>query len=163
MWRIGVIAFALLVWSNTIHAESDILLEAISFAITGSDGANVIPIDRAKCIFRISDDTFYLNNVQTDRISIQNWKNKLQQWATIELHGKDKVAEVYSPGIKFTGSELDQAAMARDPNFFAKRGRPSAAPKNDYTITVYTREQDRLLKAWRYIYAHGCKGTSSPF
>lgn len=165
-----VVGFLLLI-GQTVRAESDVLLQAVSFAITGSDGANVIQIDRANCVFRIEDETFYFNNIQSNRLSIQTGKDIrrpafgapiIEQWATVDIHGEKKVADVYSPGIQFTGSELDRAALAADPSFFAKRG-PTVTPRYDLSIRVNTREPNRLLKAWKYIYAHGCKGVVSPF
>jgi hypothetical protein len=89
-------------------AESDVLLEAVRFALTGSDSGKVQPIDRANCVFRIESDVirrlnnsgfavFQLNNVQLDRLFIQNWISKSnfgeRKYVTVELHGNAPVYE----------------------------------------------------------------------
>jgi hypothetical protein len=58
----------------TAHAETDLFMRAVGFALTGSDDADPKIIgDRAKCVFAINNDIFRLNNVHTDRITIQGW------------------------------------------------------------------------------------------
>lgn len=162
MRTFGAVILSLTIAQAAFGSESDVLLQAVSFAITGSDGSKVSTIDRAHCVFKIGEDTFYLNNVYTDRIAFQKWSNKLGDvWATVDLHGKSKVVEHFSTPPTFTGSELDRAMMAEDPNYFARKGQTSAGA--DYTIKVSTRESERLVKEWRYIYASGCKGLQSPF
>ena len=137
-------------------AADDILLQAVSFAITGSDGSKVTAIDRAQCVFKVENDTYFLNNVYVDRIFIKNWNNL---FATVDLHGKKKVVDHYSPPRKYAGSEIDKMKMQDHPEYF--KGGTTAA--NDQTIWVNTNESDRLVKAWEYIYANGCKGMTSPF
>jgi hypothetical protein len=153
----------LLFASNFAFAgDSDVLTQAVSFAITGSDATKVVVVDRAQCIFKINNFTYYLNSVYSDRISVRNWSNKIgNYWATVDLHGKRKIVEEFIPAPVFTGSEADKLLMAGDPNYFATKAQTSAA--TDYSIRVETRESERLIKAWQYIYANGCKGLTSPF
>jgi hypothetical protein len=150
----AVVALILLTFLAPPARADDILLQAVSFAITGSDGSNVTAIDRAQCVFKVENDTYFLNNVYVDRISIRKFEFV---GAMVELHGKKKVVD--SPPAKHTGSALDKMMMQDHPDDF-KGGRTAASDK---TIMVYTNESDRLVKAWEYIYANGCKGATSPF
>ena len=148
--------------SAAFSADPDVLMQAVSFAVTGSDATKVVAVDRAQCVFKIGDDTYYLNNIYTDRIAIQSWSNKLNQnWATVEIHGKKKVVDHYTPQPTFTGSDYDKQMMSIDPHYFATKAKTTSS--SDETIHVTTREYDRLSKAWQYIYANGCKGMTSPF
>jgi len=158
----GAVIFGLMI-GPAAYAADDVLLQAVSFALTGSDGSKVVAVDRAQCIFKIDNETYFLNNIYVDRISVRNWSNKLGNfWATVDLHGKKKVFEQFTPAPVFTGSESDRLSMSINPNYFAEaKARTSAS--TDYTLRVETRESDRLLKAWQYIYANGCKGMTSPF
>jgi hypothetical protein len=45
-----------LVGLGLAHAQSDVLLQAVGFALTGSDDARFEIIDRANCVFRIESD-----------------------------------------------------------------------------------------------------------
>ena len=86
----AVVALILLTFLAPPARADDVLLQAVSFAITGSDGSKVTAIDRARCVFKVEDDTYFLNNVYVDRISIREF-GKPQvgvAWATVELHGK---------------------------------------------------------------------------
>jgi hypothetical protein len=78
------------------HAEPDVFMRVVGFALTGSDHADPKMIgDRAKCVFAIKNDILHLNNVHTDRIAIHRWQRQqgLEQWVTVELHGDDVVFE----------------------------------------------------------------------
>jgi hypothetical protein len=159
--RISAVMFFGCIAGGVAVAESDVLLQAVSFAVTGSDANKVIIIDLPQCIFRVKDDTYYFNNMFTDRISFQNLHNQRGSvWTNVDLHGKKKVIEHYSPPVPFTGSELDQE-MKKIPGYFNPAGHTSSA--TDETIRVDTRESERLVKAWQYIFANGCKGITSPF
>ena len=87
---------SILARSVTAHAETDVFMCTVGFALTGSDDANPKVIgDRSKCVFAIKNDIFHLNNVHTDRIAIQEWQQQQgsEQWVTVELHGDDVVFE----------------------------------------------------------------------
>jgi hypothetical protein len=115
-------------------AADDTLLQAVSFVITGSDASPVTVVDRAQCIFKVGDTTYFFNNIDTGRLSWSRWENGFgAKWTYFELHGKDKVVE------------NDKGAAT------------------DRTVRVPSGEKDRLLRAWQYIYSHGCKEAKSPF
>jgi len=87
----------------TAHAETDVFMRTVGFALTGSDDADPKVIgDRAKCVFAINNDIFRLNNVHTDRITIQGWQRQqgLEQWVTVELYGDDVVFEETTEPLK---------------------------------------------------------------
>ena len=89
----------------TAHAETDVFMRTVGFALTGSDDADPKVIgDRAKCVFAINNDIFRLNNVHTDRITIQGWQRQqgLEQWVTVELYGDDVVFEETTEPLRTT-------------------------------------------------------------
>jgi hypothetical protein len=131
--RIAICLFFLLVPVRAT-AGDDALLQAVSFVITGSDASPVTVIERVQCVFKVDDTTYFFNNMDMGRLHWSRWTNKLgHEWMTFELHGKRKVAE------NAQGSVTDR------------------------TLTVMSGERDRLLRAWQYIYSHGCKEAKSPF
>ncbi len=128
------IAICLALLFSPTHAANDVLLQAISFMITGSDGSTVTALDPDQCVFEVDDVTYFLNNVELDRIHYVVLENKLGRvWMELELHGKRKVVQ------------------------------DSGGAATDRTLLLPTREKDRVLRAIDYIYSHGCKGTRSPF
>jgi hypothetical protein len=160
MRRVTALLFGVALLPNVSLAESDVLLQAVSFAVTGSDAANVAVIDRKQCVFRVGSETYHFNHIYTDRISFQTMKDKISVWTNVNIHGTTTVVETYSEGMKFMGTEMDYAMMAKNPNFFDRSRTDNSV---DYTIRVETNETDRLVRAWQYIFAHGCKGMKSPF
>jgi hypothetical protein len=38
-----------------------------------------------------------------------------------------------------------------------------AQPVTDYELMVESPDHARIIRAWQYVYAHGCKGMTSPF
>jgi hypothetical protein len=140
-------------------ADSDVLLQAVSFAITGSDASKVVAIDRQRCIFKVDDDTYYFNSIYTDRIQLKGMKNNLTIWTEVFLHGKTKVVDVFSAPLKYSGTEIEKMIKAETPRVY----QPHTDSYADYDFRVFTSEIDRLKRAWEYIYANGCKGMTSPF
>jgi hypothetical protein len=70
-------ALALTLVGGVARAETDVFLRAVGFALTGSDDADPKVIgDRSKCVFAIKSKIYRLNNVHTDRITIQEWQRK---------------------------------------------------------------------------------------
>ena len=109
---------SILASSVTAHAETDVFMRTVGFALTGSDDANPKVIgDRSKCIFAIKNDIFRLNNVHADRIAIQEWQQQqgLEQWVTVELHGDDVVFEETTEPLKDDGSETIRQLRAAMP------------------------------------------------
>ena len=141
---IAMVVASASIFSAAAHSETDVFMRALGFALTGSDDAEPKAIDRANCVFAYQDDVFYLNNVQTDRIKIQeNFGGVIN----VDLHGDDIVVE---HGVVST-NPTDQ---------FAKTHREN---RKEYHLILRTDELDRMKRAWRYIYSHGCFGKKSPF
>jgi hypothetical protein len=154
----AVVALILLTFFLAPPARADdVLLQAVSFAITGSDGSKVTAIDRARCVFKVEDDTYFLNNVYVDRISIRSWKHPSGfGWTTVDIHGNKKVVDQNSPAVRGT-----EAALSRLLGEPSAKGKTTAAA--DKTLMIPTTETERVVKAWEYIYANGCQGATSPF
>jgi hypothetical protein len=144
-------ASALTIMAMGTHgAESDLLLQAVGFALTGSDNAKVQIIDRKNCVFRIgSYDVFHLNNVHVDRLVFEKSSFGIYD-LTVELHGNTPVYEE-------TGN------IFKDAGFTLPAGVPDHIISNEHTLNLDTKEPDRVQRAWKYIYSHGCVGKKSPF
>jgi hypothetical protein len=87
----------------------------------GSDDADPKLIgDPAKCVFASKNEIFRLNNVHTDRITVQGWQRQqgLEQWVTIELHGDDVVFEETTEPLKDDASEKIRRLRAAMPDVF---------------------------------------------
>jgi hypothetical protein len=171
----GLLVTAL--FAASAFAESDVLLEAVRFSLTGSDDGKVQPIDHANCVFRIESDVirqmnnsgfavFHLNNVQVDRLFIQKWISKSRfgerKYVTVELHGNAPVYE--------TTQRPSTTEQPDDPEDVKKMFRahpeilkPKHVSTNEKTIELSTSDSDRVKRAWQYIFSHGCVGQKSPF
>jgi hypothetical protein len=146
----------------TARAETDVFIRTVGFALTGSDDADPRVIgDRAKCVFAIKNDIFRLNNVHTDRITIQGWQRQqgLEQWVTVELHGDDVVFEETTEPLKDDGSETIRQLRAAVPDAFTSHHNTY----KEHELHLTTNDQDRVKTAWQYIYNHGCTGKQSHF
>ena len=146
------------------YGETDVFMRAVGFALTGSDDADPRVVgDRAKCVFVIKNDIYRLNNVHIDRIKIQGWERKwptyIEHWVTVELHGDEVVFEQTSEPPKDDGSEVMRKMRAADPDMF----KPHHYSYKEYELHLTTNDQDRVKRAWDYIYSHGCSGKQSPF
>ena len=132
--RAFALVVGLLLICGVAHSESDVFMRAVGFALSGSDYAEVKAIDRANCVFAYQTDVFYLNNVQVDRISIQDWEIKPgMKLINVGLHGDDVVVE------------------------------HTTFDRKEYELRLLMGEVDRVKRAWEYIYSHGCVGKKSPF
>lgn len=142
-------------------------LDAVSFALTGSD-KDIEVVDLQKCIFRVGGATYYLNNVQTDRIIFQKKIRYLfsgnQILVTIKLHGSKNVIEQFMPGTRYDpNSEFDRLMKQSRPDMVEDRARDKINASADSTLEITTDEYDRVVRAWSYIYGHGCTGKKSSF
>ena len=126
---------------------SDKFMRAVKFALTGWDEANVIVEDRSNCVFRVdgltrtkSQEIFYLNNVDHTKLKFRTrWQSFADYWGPmvdVTLVGEQPVYE-------------DRAT-------YGNRRGPITA--NHYKLTVFTGEYKRQVRAWKYVYAHGCTG-----
>ena len=155
-----VIALTFVIAGQAAHAATDVLLRAVGFAVIGSDAAKVVVVDLKNCIFKVDNQIYYFNNMYSDRITFQNVKNGMDEtWTNVGIHGNKTVVDLYSEGATFRGTELDYRLKAANPRLF----QPSSHSHADFILRVNTREPARLVKAWQYIFANGCKGTRSPF
>ena len=129
-------------------------------ALTGSDDADPKVIgDRAKCVFAINNDIFRLNNVHTDRITIQGWQRQqgLEQWVTVELYGDDVVFEETTEPLKDDGSGTIRQLRAAMPDAYTSHHNTY----KEHELHLTTNNQERVKTAWHYIYSHGCTGKQS--
>jgi len=135
--RAFALVVGLLLVRSVAHSETDVFMRAVGFALTGRDDAEPEAIDRDNCVFAYQDDVFYLNNVQTDRIKIQ--ENQFGGVINVDLHGDDIVVE---HGVVST-DPTDQSAKTHREN------------RKEYHLILKTDELDRMKRAWRYIYSPG--------
>lgn len=143
--RRWIAAFSLVasLFATASDANDDVFMQAVAFALTGSDTGPVEAIIRADCVFKANGRTFYLNNVHTDRIFIKGWRNDFgQESVTVELRGGKTVVEYIDKGAD---------------------GVERLVKEGDWTLRLDTNEQDRMARAWGYVYSNGCTGTVSPF
>lgn len=96
------LAFALTVLTGLAspsHAR-DALTATVAFALTGSDGADVVALDPALCVFVVDPRTvagrklgamYYLNNTELDRLHFEPSSNTFSRWVQVELHGVEEV------------------------------------------------------------------------
>jgi hypothetical protein len=146
--------------SGPVRGEPDVLMRAVGFALTGSDDAEPKAIDRANCVFAIKNDMFRLNNVHTDRIVIRTWKNTSGgSWVLVALHGDSTVYEHTEEPLKDDGSSFMNFVRQNSPGAF----KPQRTTHKEHELTLSTPDQDRVTRAWQYIYSHGCVGKKSPF
>jgi hypothetical protein len=136
-------------------ADDDVLLKAINFALTGSDRTTYTFEDRSACVVRWihpstkddvkAVDTFFLNNIDLTRAAWQ------------EMEAKSPIFGV-SRSIRVV---LHGESVIRENGFIPQTSQDLTA--NDVTLDLQTTEKDRLVRAWRYIYAHGCKSAHSSY
>jgi hypothetical protein len=146
------ILLALLVVCSSAQADDDVLLKAVAFALTGSDGGHVTAVDWDQCVFRVEQvnfsETYHLNNIDPTRLRFEQSKSTTQYadisyFVEVSLFGKGTVYEFLSPFEDKGGAPLMQGGVA------------------SYQLHLPTREYQRVVEAWKYIYSHGCKGKIS--
>ena len=139
------------------NAQSPALLKAISFALTGSDSSNFEFSDASQCVVHRAvssahghgEEVYYLNNVDPSRSLFTQYTQKYpsyamsQSFSTVELHGEGTVYEYHW----ITDRPVYDGTMKTA----------------DHELTVYTSEHSRLIRAWKYIYSHGCPAAKSSY
>ncbi len=158
-----LLLISLLLSVEPASAEPDAFQSAVAFALTGRDDKPIGVIDSANCIFSINggEEIFYLNNVQIDRLKLQETFEPRPLWdknnhLTIELHGNKTVYE--NTKIFTIDGEIGRL-LARE----GKMTTYGPTKSTEHSLSLQTSEVHRLVRAWKYIYAHGCKGQKSPF
>ncbi|HXW26716.1 MAG TPA: hypothetical protein VEK73_18385 [Xanthobacteraceae bacterium] len=145
-------------------AEIDVFMRAVGYALTGSDDADPKAVDRKNCVFTLGQDTYRLNNVHVDRIKIQGWQQSsprlgVQHYVTVSLHGDETVVEHLTTPLVDDSSEFMRLYRRDHPEAFtAQRER-----YKERELRLNTSDQDRVTRAWQYIYDNGCSGKKSPF
>lgn len=155
------------------QADEAIFLKAVNYFFTGDELRGVGVVDRANCIFEVKDNStvnnsldktlkyiIRLNNVDRARSKISHVLDQSYGYHSVQvvLRGEG-VAElpaapahmvpVFSP---FAPAEPDALVPERE-----------ASVRSEYTFSVSTDEFDRVVRAWNYIYSHGCKEQKSSF
>src|SRR5579864_1990385 len=164
--RAFVACIFMLILIVAARGEPDVFMRAVGFALTGSDDADPKVIgDRANCVFAIKSDIFRLNNLQVDRLNIRGWTCKgggvcvAEHKVTVELHGDDIVFEETKEPLRDDGSDLMKEMRLAMPDAFKSHHNTY----KEHELTFYIEDQDRVMRAWAYIYSHGCTGKRSPF
>jgi hypothetical protein len=153
-WPSLLLLFALPVAAGT---DDSALLKAISFALTGSDGSKFEFSDLSQCtVHRMvsganghGEETYYLNQIDPSRTVFTQYTQKYPEYAmseafsTVELHGE---------GPLYVYHWVTDLPVYDDTYRTA-----------DHEITVYTSEHSRLIRAWKYIYSHGCRAARTSY
>jgi hypothetical protein len=156
----AVVVFLL---GRPVRAETDLMMRAVGFALTGRDDADPKVIDRASCVFAIENELFRLNNVYADRLKIQVRQQQqrlgvLEQSVTVELHGDEIIFEETVEPPKDDGSELIRQMRVESPEMF----KPHHYAYTRYELFLPTNDQDGVKRAWQYVYSNGCSGKRAP-
>lgn len=135
-------------------SANDVLLKAINFALTGSDRTTYSFTDRGACSVSWKRpsaqdgvdavDAFYINSIDVSRAAWQEMESKTPVFGT----------------SRFIRVELLGETVIRSNGFIPAS---TTLSTNDVTLDLNTSERDRLIRAWRYIYAHGCKSARSSY
>jgi hypothetical protein len=150
----GAFLVALLLACGTAQAAGDVLLRAVTFALTGSDNESVSVLDRVHCIFRMEEinfiEIYYLNNVDPARLDIHQVQLKMPNgniatWVEVSLFGDRTVYE----SRPYPGKECLMGC--------------GGDKEANHRLKLTTREDERVVRAWKYIYSHGCTGSKSSF
>lgn len=160
------VALILLVTGSCIStsiAATDTLVDAVGFALTGTDDAKPLVIDRPNCVFGLGDEIFHLNNVETDRITIESYDQRsalgIDRYLRVGLHGRDTIYESTTQLQYDPSNELYRALKEKDASMFE----PKHSSSNQHLLNLPSSEKGRMVRAWRYIYSNGCVGKKSTF
>jgi hypothetical protein len=163
---IKVVALGVLALAATSAAYSDpmgrdVLLRAINFALTGTADKYAFD-DTGTCTVHRGEEFFYLDHVDASRITFEKKSKEelpslgtnqvgmeVREWIEVTLHGEEVVYENRIPSYRENG----RGERFNDPPI----------RKADITLKLETKEADRLIRAWKYVYTHGCKSSSSSF
>jgi hypothetical protein len=174
--RIAAVSLLLAFVTAASAASDTSLVRAVTFALTGSDGTKVDALDASNCVFQVKSekyfrddrytavDIFYLNNVDPHRIAIQNrqqteYSGQTSSFIDVDLYGEEAVWEgpttlIFDPTLK--GSLNPRRDSNGNLQFRMER-------RTHKSLELNTPEFDRYARAWKYIYADGCKGSKSSF
>jgi clan AA aspartic protease (TIGR02281 family) len=133
------------------QASDGAILKAVAFALTGDDSRHVQ--DWPDCVYVIKSEspagpvfTFRLNNIDPERLKVVE---RTDTETDVHLSGEDTIVDEYS-----VNPDVPLNAMG---------GNKVLLHHSQWTLKVPTNEPERLLRAWRYIYSHGCTGHKGSF
>jgi hypothetical protein len=145
-------------------SESDVLLKTVAFALTANDETRVEPLDQGNCVFRINNDIYRLNNVRLDRLGFQDQVRKLknrEHRVTLVLLSSDAtVQESIYEGLDENNNELTAEMMRELKENFPGVFKAHNTTFKQVTLVLPTDDGGRVRDAWRFIYSHGCSGTT---
>jgi hypothetical protein len=127
--------------STSTNDGHEAVLKAINFALTGVDEITFKFLDEAACVVTNarpgtrSVDTFYLNAIDASHTKFLLVRQTTTGQTRVELHGESAIRETTL--------------------------RP--ARQLETTLSLNTLEHDRVMRAWKYIYANGCTSAKSSF
>jgi hypothetical protein len=151
----SVLALVLPTRAAQQQTDDTALLKAINFALTGRDDITYTFADRLNCVVRWirpsaqagvqAVQTFYLNEVDVSRIAFfkitETTQYDKEYLTRVELHGESTIEQnTFDPAVGTQPFELTQTRL-----------------------DLHTAEYNRVLRAWRYIYAHGCASSKTSF
>jgi hypothetical protein len=137
--------------------DPDTLLRAINFALLGTDTPSFKWKSAEDCVvISVTDGTaatftevLHLNNVNFSRISIRQYQLKysdhVEDYVEVGLHGEDVVRESTMEPKSADVPHLEPGTQM------------------EYTYKRQTKEYERMVRAWKYIYSHGCRSARSSF
>jgi hypothetical protein len=145
-------------------SESDVLLKTVAFALTANDENRVEPLEQGNCVFRINNDIYRLNNVRLDRLGFQDQvrklKNREHRVTLVFLSGDATVQESIYEGLDENNNELTAEIMQELKENFSGVFKAHNTAFNQVTLVLPTDDGGRVRDAWRFIYSHGCSGTT---
>src|SRR3954466_12477774 len=93
--RILVMCCAVLV-AYAASSKPDPLRQAVTFGLTGSDIGSLVVVDAAKCIVQLESTTYFLKNVDFERVSFEPRERKLfspRYFVVLRVHGEKAIAQ----------------------------------------------------------------------
>jgi hypothetical protein len=138
-----------------VEPSNHLLSDTLAYLLTGSELAKVRIVDRAKCIVELRSRAWpeapdlvsivHLNNVDLDQSGIQVTSDVPKNRVDITLRGESVVDYLARPAFKLGQHEFPD--------------KPAHSASED-VITLYTDESARILRAWDYVFSHGCTGSN---
>jgi clan AA aspartic protease (TIGR02281 family) len=133
------------------QTSDDAILKAVAFALTGDDSRHVQ--DWPDCVYVVKTEspngpvfTFRLNNIDPERLNVAE---RSDSETDIHISGEDTVVDEYG---------VDPYAPVNTTG-----GNKVLLHHSQWTLKLPTNESERLRRAWRYIYSHGCTGHKGAF
>jgi len=133
----------------------DVFQRTVAYLLTGDELGEIKSLNRRNCVIETPHriwpnapdlvEVIHLDNVDRARSSIRSFSDVPKNRVDITLSGERVVDYLARPAYK--------AGKLEGP------GEPAHSSSED-TISLYTDEYARVLRAWEYIYSHGCKGLS---